>query len=240
MISIENLIVSYNKDCKIIDGLNLSLSEGLVHGIVGLNGAGKTTMLNTIYGLKKQDNGSVYFNGKDLSKRDVSYLVTENFFYSNITAREYMSLFKNADFEIEKWNELFNLPLDKVVDGYSTGMKKKLAILGSLKQDKSVMILDEPFNGLDIETCRIIRSILLILKEKGKTIIFTSHIIETLTNLCDHIHHLEYGKINQSCDKNGFKDFEDEIFKEIEAKNEKLIAELIRIKHKPLTIANKA
>jgi len=227
MISIENLIVSYTKGCKIIDSLNLSLREGLIHGIVGLNGAGKTTLLNTIYGLKKQDGGNVYFNGKKLNKRNVSYLVTENFFYSNITAREYLSLFKNTNFKTEKWNELFNLPLDQIVDGYSTGMKKKLAILGSLKQEKPVMILDEPFNGLDIETCRIIRSILLRLKEKGRTIIVTSHIIETLTNLCDHIHYLENGNINQSCDKNGFKEFEDEIFKEIEIKNEKLISELI-------------
>jgi ABC-2 type transport system ATP-binding protein len=227
MISIEKLTVSYVKNFKIIEGLNLSLSDCLIHGIVGLNGAGKTTLLNTIYGLKKQDEGNVYLNGENLNKRNVSYLVTENFFYSNITGKEYLSLFINTNFEIEKWNELFNLPLDKIVDGYSTGMKKKLAILGSLKQDKSVIIFDEPFNGLDLETCRIIRSILLRLKEKGKTIIITSHIIETLTNLCDHIHYLEHGKIIQSCDKNGFKNFENELFKGIETKNEKLISELI-------------
>ncbi len=227
MISINNLIVSYTKGCKIIDGLNLSLPEGLIHGIVGLNGAGKTTLLNTMYGLKKQDSGNVHFNGKGLNKKNVSYLETENFFYSNITAREHLSLFKNTGFELEKWNDLFNLPLDQTVDGYSTGMKKKLAILALLKQEKSVMILDEPFNGLDIETSRIIRSILLRLKEKGKTIIVTSHIMETLTNLCDYIHYLENGNINQSCDKNGFKAFEDEIFKEIETKNRKRIAELI-------------
>ena len=89
------------------------------------------------------------------------------------------------------------------------------------------MILDEPFNELDIETCRIIRSILLRLKERKKTIIITSHIIETLTNLCDYIHYLEKGKFKYSRDKSEFKEFEHDIFNSIENKNKKLISELI-------------
>ncbi len=227
MISIKNLSVSYTRDTKVINDLSLSISSGAVHGIVGLNGAGKTSLLNTIYGLKKQDAGSITFNQKKINKKEVSYLVSENFFYSNITAREYLSLFKNADFKVEVWNELFALPLDKVIDKYSTGMKKKLAIMGILKQDKAIIILDEPFNGLDIETARIVRSILLKLKEKHKTIIITSHIIETLTNLCDYIHYLKSGKINYSCDKNDFAQFEQQIFTGIEQKNKKIIEKLI-------------
>ncbi len=227
MISIKNLSISYNKHTKVIDNLDLSISGGYIHGIVGLNGAGKTTLLNTIYGLKKQKEGSITFNEKKINKKDVSYLVTENFFYSNITAREYLSLFKNADFESDMWNKLFSLPLDKIIDVYSTGMKKKLAIMGILKQNKPIMILDEPFNGLDIETARIVRSILLKLKEKSKTIIITSHIIETLTNLCDFIHYLENGKISYSCDKNGFDEFEKKIFSGIEMKNESMINQLL-------------
>ncbi len=227
MILIENLTVSYPQNPKVIDGLNLSLDRGFIHGLVGLNGTGKTTLLNTIYGLKKQDTGNITFKGEKLKKQYVAYLVTENFFYSHITAREYLSLFENTGFDTEKWNELFCLPIDKIIDGYSTGMKKKLAILGILKQDKPIMILDEPFNGLDIETARIIRSVLIKLKDKGKTIIITSHIMETLTNLCDYIHYLENGKIRYSCDKGGFDRFEQEIFSTIEARNEKLIDELI-------------
>ncbi|PID93571.1 MAG: hypothetical protein CSA94_02470 [Bacteroidetes bacterium] len=224
----KNLTVSYTKSVKIIDNLNLSLAEGVIHGIVGLNGAGKTTLLNTIYGLKKQDDGSITFKGKKLNKQEISYLVTENFFYSNITAREYLSLFQNKDFDLEKWNALFGLPLDKIIDGYSTGMKKKLVILGVFKQDKPILILDEPFNGLDIETVRILRSILLKLKEKGKTIIVTSHIMETLTNLCDYIHYLDKGKIGNSCGKEEFGKFEQEIFSKIALKNEVVINEVVK------------
>lgn len=157
MITINNLTVSYKKGINVIDNLNLTLEEGLIHGIVGLNGAGKTTLLNTMFGLKKSDAGTILANDREITKKEVAYLVTENYFYSNITGNEYLKLFKNINFDVLQWNELFNLPLDTVIDEYSTGMKKKLALLGVLKQDKSIIILDEPFNGLDIETCRIIR-----------------------------------------------------------------------------------
>lgn len=227
MITINDLNISYNGHTKVLDSLCLSLSENKIHGIVGLNGAGKTTLLNGIFGLIKIDSGEISYDSKKLTKKELSYLTTENFFYSNITAREYLSLFKNHVFDIEKWNGLFSIPLDEVIDSYSSGMKKKLAILSILKQDKPIMILDEPFNGLDIETCRIIRSILLRLKGKGKTIIVTSHIIETLTNLCDYIHYLEKGKIQYSKEKNGFAEFEQELFESIENKNIELISELI-------------
>ncbi len=227
MITINNLTISYNKTRKVIDNLNLTLKEGYIHGIVGLNGAGKTTFLNNLYGLKKPDSGSITLNEEKFNKKNVSYLVTENYFYSSITGREYLSLFKNHQFDIEEWNKLFSLPLDTIVDGYSTGMKKKLALLGVLKQDKSILILDEPFNGLDIETCRIIRMILLRLKDKGKTIIITSHIIETLTNLCDYIHYLENGNIKYSKDKHGFADFEKDVFEKIENDNIEVVNRLM-------------
>ncbi|MGD9977819.1 MAG: ATP-binding cassette domain-containing protein [Bacteroidales bacterium] len=227
MITINKLTISYSSEKKVIDNLELSLDNGLIHGIVGLNGAGKTTLLNAIFGLKKADNGIIFIDNQKVTKKIIAYLETEVFFYSNITGREYLSLFKNQNFDIEQWNKLFALPLDNIVDNYSTGMKKKLAFLSILKQNKPLMILDEPFNGLDIEACRIIRMILLRLKEKGKTIIITSHIIETLTNLCDLIHYLENGKIRYSKDRNEFVEFEKEIFDSIENKNEKLIDELI-------------
>lgn len=228
MISIHNLDVSYDGETKVLDGLNLELKENSIHGIVGLNGSGKTTLLNSIYGLQKINHGNINWNEAKLTKKEISYLVTENFFYSNITGSEYLSLFKNGDFEMNKWNELFSLPLNDIIDTYSTGMKKKLAIMGVLKQNKSIMILDEPFNGLDIETSRIIRSVLLKLKEKGKTVIITSHIIETLTNLCDQIHYLEKGKIKFSKGKSEFAEFEKQIFESIKNKNVDIISELIK------------
>ena len=228
MISINNLTVSYNNQDNVIEELNLQMNENCIHGIVGLNGSGKTTLLNSVFGLKKYNQGEILFNKKKLTKKDISFLPTENYFYPNITGREYLKLFKNQKFDTKKWNSLFVLPLDKIIDTYSTGMKKKLALLGMLKNNKPIMILDEPFNGLDIETSRIIRSILIRFRKSKKTIIITSHIIETLTNMCDYIHYLEDKKIKFNIEKDGFKNFENEIFKSIESKNEGLISELIK------------
>lgn len=227
MISLRNINISYNLKSHVIKNLNLDLKPSLIHGIVGLNGAGKTTLLNTVFGLIKAQSGEIVINNEKLTKRHIAYLPTENYFYPKITGREYLSLFENNDFNVDEWNKLFLLPLDKLIDGYSTGMKKKLALIGTLKKDKPVIILDEPFNGLDIETSRITRNILLQLKEKGKTIIVTSHIIETLTNLCDYIHYLNQGEIQHSLDKTGFEKFEKEIFKTIEAKSNEIIQGLL-------------
>ncbi len=226
MISISQLVVSYQLDKPVIQGLNLKMEEKTIHGIMGLNGSGKTTLLNTIFGLKRPVLGIVLFQGRKATKKDISYLVTKNYFYSNITGREYLQLFKNKKFLTEKWNKLFRLPLDELIDFYSSSMQKKLAMMGCLKQDKPVIILDEPFNGLDIESTRVLRIILLKLKEKGITIIITSHIIESLTKLCDTIHFLEGGKIKYSKTKTEFAALEKEIFQSIKEKNLKLVEEL--------------
>lgn len=227
MISINNLNVSYKKNEFVLENLTLEMEQNKIHGIVGLNGSGKTTLLNSIFGLKDIKEGEILFENKKLFKKQIAFLPTENHFYSYITAREYLNLFLNKNFDIEQWNLLFKLPLDKIIDTFSTGMKKKLAFLGILKQDKQVIILDEPFNGIDIETGRIIRSIIIKLKERNKTIIVTSHIIETLTNMCDYIHYLNDKKIEYSVEKNEFDKFEKEIFSTIEDKNKTILDDLI-------------
>jgi len=228
MITIKNLSVSYTKNNPVIRSLELTLESGKIHGIVGLNGSGKTTLLNTIYGLKKADTGEISIEGQKSNKKQIAYLETENYFYPNITGEEHLKIFKNTNFDTVSWNELFKLPLRELIETYSTGMKKKLALMAVLKQDKPVMILDEPFNGLDIETARVLRSILLNLKNR-KTIIITSHIIETLTNLCDDISYLEEGNIKYSRSKSEFDEFKQEIYLDIEKRNEEIVAKLINL-----------
>ena len=105
-------------------------------------------------------------------------------------------------------------------------MRKKLALLGIFKQDKPILMLDEPFNGLDMETTRIIGSIILKLKETGKTILVTSHVLSTLTSICDQIHYLEGGIIKSSSGKAAFATFENELHAYIEQKNEEAIKQL--------------
>lgn len=226
MISINALTVSYGTK-PILNNLNLELATGQIHGIVGLNGAGKTTLLNAVYGLKQIAAGSITHFGHKLTRTEIAYLVTDNYFYPNITGNEYLALFRNPDFATDNWNQIFGLPLDQLIDNYSTGMKKKLALMGIFKQNKPILMLDEPFNGLDIETTRMVGSVMLRLKESGKTILVTSHVLSTLTSICNQIHYLEEGKIKSSREKATFEDFENELHAYIEQKNQAIINQLI-------------
>ncbi|MDR0505807.1 MAG: ATP-binding cassette domain-containing protein [Dysgonamonadaceae bacterium] len=225
MISIKNLTVSYKKNVTVIDSLDLTVNNHTICGIAGLNGAGKTTLFNAVFGLIKKDKGEVFLDGQTLTKKDIAFLPTENFFYPLITGREYLKLFNSSG--IDKWNSLFKLPLDTLIDDYSTGMKKKLALLGVFIQNKSVIMLDEPCNGLDVESSHILKLILLRLKEAGKTLIISSHIMELLTNVCDCIHYLESGKVKLSRNREQFNELAEYMFAIIEKGNTKTINELI-------------
>lgn len=224
MLTISNLTVSYGSRV-VLENLSLTLGAGSIHGLVGLNGAGKTTLLNALYGIKKPDRGELLYNGAPLKRSSMSFLETENFFYSNITGNEYLSLFRspNADYSATRWNELFTLPLDELIDGYSTGMKKRLALMATLKQDREILILDEPFNGLDIEASKLLSLLVVKLRDKGRTIIITSHILESLINICTHIHYIANGSIAFTREAENFAGIENEIFGAMETRNNELI-----------------
>ena len=213
MISITNLVVSYGKN-TVLKGLDLNIQSQTIHGLVGLNGSGKTTLLNTIYGLKEKQEGTIHHDSALIKKSEIAYLESTNYFYPNITGREYLKMFQtqNKNFNIESWNELFELPLNKLVDDYSTGMKKKLAFMGTVCLNRAIIVLDEPFNGVDLETVQKIKLLLLKLKEHNKTIILTSHILESLHNLCDFISYLNNGVIQFTKEKKDFGSVEKEIF----------------------------
>lgn len=206
MLTIRNLQVEYKKQSLILKGITLSMESGKIHGIVGLNGAGKTTLLNTLYGFIRPVEGSILYNDNPLHRRDIAYLEAENYFYPYMTGREYLDLFPAGEngFQVDNWQKLFNIPLNDITENYSTGMKKKLALLGVLKPDKPILILDEPFNGLDLESAHILTLILQQLREKGKTILVTSHVFETLTSGCDYIHHINNEMIARSYSQDQF------------------------------------
>ncbi len=228
MILFNEVTISYGKH-TVIDRLNLTWNQGAVHGLVGLNGSGKTTLLNGVFGLKSLQSGSILRDGNPISKREIAFLETSNFFYSNITGQEYLQLFlnRNKSFDLHSWNELFQLPLKKLIHTYSTGMRKKLAFLGILCLDTPILILDEPYNGVDMETSQNFKLIMKALRKKGKTIILTSHIFESLTGICDSISYLQHGKIQFTVQEPEFHAIEERIFGETNLKNEKTIKALM-------------
>lgn len=181
------------------------------HGIIGLNGAGKTTLFNLISTYLKPDQGTVTFNDLPILKNDVLYLETNNYFYPYLTGMEFLDIFPNTNayFKLEELNSIFQLPLNQLVEEYSTGMKKKLALLAILKQDSSVYIFDEPFNGLDLESNHILELIIRNLIVKKKTIFISSHILDPLKNLCNEYHYLENGEFIKSYNEDEYTLLED-------------------------------
>ena len=228
MINIQNLTFSFS-DHKVLDDITIDFQQNQVYGIVGLNGAGKTTFFNVLSTTLKTQTGQINLHGKTITNKDVAYLETVNFFYSRITGNEYLKIFKqtNTGFNLNLLQEFLKLPLDHLIETYSTGMKKKLALLAVLKQDKQLFLLDEPFNGLDLETNKILELIITTLKEKGKTVFVSSHIIHPLLTVCDQIHYLENGKFAKSFDKDNFHHIEDELFKKLKAEAKSIISQSI-------------
>ena len=196
MLSIDSLEVQYGA-AAVLRGLSLELEPRQVHGLMGRNGEGKTTLLDAVFGMVHLRAGSIHFRGAPIRSCDVGYLQTHDFFYPRITGREYLRIFqaRRPAFDVEAWSQILELPLDRLVDHYSAGMQKKLAFLGILSLDRPVLLLDEPFNSLDLETNHLLGRLLRMLAASGKTILLTSHILESLTRSCDQIHLLARGVV---------------------------------------------
>lgn len=211
MIKIERLSKFYGKK-QVLNTVSLEFKKGKVYGIVGENGAGKTTLFKCISGLEMYS-GKVSSDFKKL-KNHLGLLLTEPFFFSKMTGKEYIQLLANAR-EIKLSNiedkNIFDLPLNQYASSYSTGMKKKLALTAILLQKNDVFVLDEPFNGVDIQGNLIISEIIKRVKELKKTVIISSHIFSTLANTCDEIYLMKNGEIIKKVNQVDFDNLEMEI-----------------------------
>lgn len=211
MITLNNVCKKYGTN-EVLKNVNIQFGRGKVYGIIGENGAGKTTLFRCIAGLESYE-GEINA-GFNPIKNYLGFLFTEPYFFQKITGREYIQLLCNARnvtcADVEGKN-IFDLPLDTYASVYSTGMKKKLALTAILLQNNEYLILDEPFNGVDIQSNIIITEIIHKLCELGKTIIISSHIFSTLRQTCDEIHLLRHGCFVQSALKGCFSALETEM-----------------------------
>lgn len=218
MIEIKNLCKSFGNK-QVLNNINIQFEHGKVYGIVGENGAGKTTLFRCIAGLEDFE-GDIQATKSPL-KNHLGLLFTDPFFFPKLTGKEYIQLLCNVRKielgDIESRN-VFDLPLNQYASTYSTGMKKKLAITAILLQENDYFILDEPFNGVDIQSNIIITEIIHKLKELEKIVLLSSHIFSTLSATCDEIHLLKAGQIIRSVEKPEFDMLENEM-KEIVMEN---------------------
>lgn len=194
---------------QVLKNINIQFEKGQVYGIVGENGAGKTTLFRCIADLEIYE-GEISSELNPL-KNYLGLLLTEPFFFTKITGKEYIRLLCNARkkeiADIDDKN-IFDLPLNQYASTYSTGMKKKLALLAILLQENQYFILDEPFNGVDIHSNIIIIDLVRKLKELGKTVIISSHIFSTLSDTCDEIYLLKDGEIIKKVFREDFEALE--------------------------------
>jgi ABC-2 type transport system ATP-binding protein len=211
MIKIEHLYKDYGATA-VLTGIDAQFERGRVYGIMGENGAGKTTLFSCIAGLTTFS-GTISCTEEPLKER-LGYLPTDPFFFKYITGKEYIDMVcaaRNVQHQHLAQQNIFDLPLHRYAATYSTGMKKKLALLAILLQGNEYFILDEPFNGVDIQSNMLITAIIHQLKNKGKTVILSSHIFSTLSDTCDEIWIIKEGNIQERVAKPDFDRLEQQM-----------------------------
>ena len=216
MLEITGLSFSFGRQA-ILKDISIRLDHGKVYGILGRNGAGKTTLFRNITGWYRPDRGETLLDARPVEKKDIAFLETTNYFYPYMKGQEYLDLInKEAGKQGASLAEVLQVPLEELVDAYSTGMKKKLAFIGALILDRPLLLLDEPFNGVDLESNEVLKR-LILLNRTGKITLMSSHILSTLFDSCDTIFFLHDGRI-QSFEKDIFNELKNEIQTDIEQK----------------------
>ena len=219
-LNIENLDKSFGKH-KVLDNISINVENGDIFGLIGLNGAGKTTMIKIILGLLNSDKGAVNIFGKQSldknARKNLSFL-PEKFYPSNfLKGKEFLSLtcsYYNKNFDIKRAKELAEIlrlepkVLDDRVSSYSKGMGQKLGLLSSLLVDCPFLMLDEPMSGLDPSSRIALKDALkeYASSHTGNTIFFSSHILSDIDEICNKIAILHDAKIIYSGSPQGFKD----------------------------------
>lgn len=210
MLRIENFSKSY-KDKKAVDQLNLHVNAGDIFGFIGHNGAGKTTTIRAMAGVLNFEEGDIIINGLSIKKDPVqckkvtAYIPDNPDLYDHLTGIAYLNFIgdmyeidqNNREQAIEKYADAFDLTsnLGDSVASYSHGMKQKLAIISALIHNPKLLILDEPFVGLDPKASLTLRNIMKELCNNGSAIFFSTHVLEVAEKLCNRIGIIKDGKL---------------------------------------------
>ncbi len=206
VIEIKNMSKSFKRN-KVLNDISISIEKGSVCGFVGLNGSGKTLLMKVIAGFLKPDCGTVLVQGKEVGK-EVDFPEDIGVIIETPSFMPYISGYKNLydlysikgipDKEkIRQTMQLVGLNPDdkKFVFKYSLGMRQRLGIAQAIMEEQSLLILDEPMNGLDKKGVEEMRTLFLRLKEAGRTIVIASHNQADIDYLCDKVYELDNGKI---------------------------------------------
>ncbi|MCR5786561.1 MAG: ABC transporter ATP-binding protein [Acholeplasmatales bacterium] len=211
MLELRNLTKTYKGNGKkAIDDINLTIEDGDIYGFVGPNGAGKSTTIKCIVGILQSDSGEVLFNGRNVKenmmefKRQFAYIPDNPDLYEQLTGIQYLTfiadVFKvdNTRNElIHKYASQFGIEADLAtqIKAYSHGMKQKLAIIAALIHNPKLIIMDEPFVGLDPKATHDLKEVMQNLCQNGTSIFFSSHVLEVVEKFCNKVAIIKDGKL---------------------------------------------
>ena len=211
MIKIENVSKSYKAGEKVIDNIKLEIKDGEIFGFIGQNGAGKTTTIKMLTGILEIDEGDIFIDGKSITKDPINakkqigfvpdspdmFLKLKGIEYLNFIADCYNVSKEDRNKRIERFAKEFGIyeDLEDKIENYSHGMRQKIVIIGVLLHDPQNWILDEPITGLDPKSSFDLKKLMKEHAEKGKTVFFSTHILEIAEKLCDRIAIINKGKI---------------------------------------------
>ncbi|HEX7171952.1 MAG TPA: ATP-binding cassette domain-containing protein [Candidatus Limnocylindria bacterium] len=195
-------------DVLALDGATFSVEPGRIFGLLGANGAGKTTCMRIVLDILRADAGRVTWRGGEntaLPRRTWGYLPEERGLYPRMKVGEQLRFFASlygvpdadARREIDEWLERFRIPdyLDRKVEELSKGNQQKIQFIAAILHDPDVLIMDEPFTGLDPVNVRLLKEAFLEMRERGKTLIFSTHQMETVEELCEAIAIVDRGRV---------------------------------------------
>ena len=233
MLKIDHLTKTYGEK-KAVDDLSLHIQAGEIYGFIGHNGAGKTTTLKSVAGILQFDAGEITVCGKSIRtqpiecKRDMAYIPDNPDLYEYMTGIKYLNFVADifgvsaADRQerIRKYADLFELTADlaQPIAAYSHGMKQKLAIISAWLHAPKLIIMDEPFVGLDPKAAHLLKGMMRELCESGGAIFFSTHVLEVAEKLCDKVAIIKGGKLIRSGTMEEVKgdDSLEEVFLELE------------------------
>ena len=210
MLKVENL-TKYYGDKKAIDSINIEVKPGEIFGFIGHNGAGKTTTIKSIVGILEFEEGNVYIDGVDIKKypikvkKKIAYIPDNPDIYENLTGIEYLNFIADI-FDISvsdrkekilKYARLFEIEdnLSDIISSYSHGMKQKLVLISAFIHNPKLLVLDEPFVGLDPKAAFELKKLMKDISKNGGSIFFSSHVLEVVEKLCDVVAIIKDGKI---------------------------------------------
>lgn len=201
-IIVEHVYKSFGKE-KVLEDVNLTIEKGKIFGVVGNNGSGKTVLMKCICGFLQADSGKITVNGKVIGKdcdfpESLGMIIETPGFLPNISGYKNLKILAGLKAAIGKKEILDSLErvgldphMKKHVAKYSLGMRQRLGIAQAIMEDPDVLILDEPFNGLDKNGVKHMRELLKELKNQGKSILLASHNAQDIEELCDDVHEME-------------------------------------------------